>query len=217
MKKLSFDDKLSELYNFILENGNIVRKDKFSDGVLMYFWFYNNLEKIRGLSSSEASKIMEWYKNKKDKFEVRKKELYDFVIRNNRLPSKSDTFADGINMYNFVRDNKQKLIECSFTGDEEGMLISDYLLGIEQEKYEEVLSCLEKYNMKQTEFASLIQKVLTLYQELRELDEQTDLNIKKLGNPTSRMKLVKDKNSIALLVHNADRFVGDEECKRMIK
>lgn len=147
MNKLTFDEKLDELYKRLKRNKRITRKDKFSNGASMYTWFYNTRYKLKNTPSKKALFILSSFGNFFDDiFNERKREVYEYLIENKKRPNGSVLFKNGVSMYNFVRDHKEKLFYLAFIGDEEARLIFDYWDGSEQEKIDFAVKVYNKYS-----------------------------------------------------------------------
>ncbi len=119
-RKLKFMDKLEELYNYYVLNGfipNSSSREAFSDGSLMGCFVQENKDKLIKASELDdrAEVILNFLSSRKLSDEEKIKEAYLYLVRNGKLPSKSNKkvcFSDGSYMgywlkehYSYLQDN----------------------------------------------------------------------------------------------------------------
>lgn len=119
-RRLKFIDKLDELYNYYVLNGfipNSSSREAFSDGSLMGCFVQENKDKLIKASELDdrAEVILNFLSSRKLSDEEKIKEAYLYLVRNGKLPSKSNKkvcFSDGSYMgywlkehYSYLQDN----------------------------------------------------------------------------------------------------------------
>lgn len=116
MLYLNFNDKLNEVYKYLLQNGDLPYIDdkqvKFSNGEVMSYFISHNRRKLEMMNDNRA-KIIIYYLNKRKglSFDEKILEVYNMLLDEDFVLSKNSTFSDGVNIKKWFRDNKRKLIK----------------------------------------------------------------------------------------------------------
>lgn len=116
MLYLNFNDKLNEVYEYLLQNGDLPYIDdkqvKFSNGEVMSYFISHNRRKLEMMNDNRA-KIIIYYLNKRKglSFDEKILEVYNMLLDEDFVLSKNSTFSDGVNIKKWFRDNKRKLIK----------------------------------------------------------------------------------------------------------
>ena len=131
-RRLNFNDKLEELYVYIINN-NEVKSGLFSDGSYMKSFIYDNKEKliIESKFNDRAKYVLNWFNNHKVSFDDRLKEVVLFFYENEYLPNKSDKnicFLDGVYMGYYINNHLDMFKHCGIS------YIEDYLIKKEASK-----------------------------------------------------------------------------------
>lgn len=116
MLYLNFNDKLNEVYEYLLQNGDLPYIDdkqvKFSNGEVMSYFISHNRRNLEMMNDNRA-KIIIYYLNKRKglSFDEKILEVYNMLLDEDFVLSKNSTFSDGVNIKKWFRDNKRKLIK----------------------------------------------------------------------------------------------------------
>lgn len=135
-KEISFEQKISELYEYIIKNKKIpvyYSHETFSDGSYIALWSQAHRNKIKNLSDKdEKIKLIAEYLIKRERTpkNIRIKELLQFYNTKGYLPQKdsNETFKDGKLIGKWLNKNKYSIYEKSIEGDKDSILILNALL-----------------------------------------------------------------------------------------
>ena len=122
-KNLSFEDKLKEVYEYLVNYGKLPfisdNEVKFSNGEVMSTWFSHNRKKLSLMDNYMAKEITRHLNGRRLKFIDKLDELYNYYVSNGFIPNSysRDVFSDGSLMGGFVKENKDKLIKSSELDD----------------------------------------------------------------------------------------------------
>ena len=109
--KLTFEDKLDEIYNYLL-NYNELPSDKnvkFSNGQIMMYFLNHNRRKIETLNDEKSLLIKKYWDGfQKLSFADKVREFYAICLNDVQITSDSK-FSDGVNIKNWLHDNKRRL------------------------------------------------------------------------------------------------------------
>lgn len=116
-KYLTFEDKLNEVYDFLIKKNYLPYIDddsiKFSNGEIMSLWFSHNRKKLSLSDDFRAIKIIQYLDQRKGLcFDDKVLELYNLLNTDFDLNADS-VFSDGVNIRYWIKDNKKRLIELS--------------------------------------------------------------------------------------------------------
>lgn len=108
-KKFTFDDKLSEIYDYLVLNGEIPNNCKFSNGEDMWNFLNHNVIKIKAMDDKRSLLITSYLDERKGlSFSDKIKELYIMCL-NDVILNKNSSFSDGVNIKGWLSDNKDRL------------------------------------------------------------------------------------------------------------
>ncbi len=109
--KLTFEDKLDEIYNYLL-NYNELPSDKnikFSNGEIMMYFLKHNRKKIESLNDEKSLLIKKYWEGfQKLSFADKVREFYAICLNDIQITSDSK-FSDGVNIKKWLHDNKRRL------------------------------------------------------------------------------------------------------------
>ncbi len=135
IRGLNFEEKLEEAYKYLQETGKLpLLKDstiKFSDGVLIGGWLFDNKNKIEELSQTNEQAraiINELNMRQGLSFEEKLEEVYKYLQDTGNLPVQRDKqvqFSDNVLMGKWLARNKDKLEELSQTNEQARVIINE--------------------------------------------------------------------------------------------
>lgn len=128
-RKLSFAKRVNEVYLYLIENYDLPKKSntkvRFSDGSYMGAWIYSHTDEIRLDNSDNAIAILNYLDSvKKLDFEDKLNEVYNYLLKWDKLPNKDDLFSNGEKMRGYVSRYSGRL---RLMKDERAMMIISYL------------------------------------------------------------------------------------------
>ena len=148
IRGLNFEEKLEEAYKYLQETGKLpLLKDstiKFSDGVLIGGWLFDNKNKIEELSqTNEQAKaiINELNKRKGLSFEEKLEETYKYLQDMGKIPvwgDKQVQFRDNTLMGNWLNNNKQKIYELYLNDDDVAVKFVNVVLELKPKYFDKV-------------------------------------------------------------------------------
>ena len=206
-KGLSFEKKLEEVYDYLLEYGELPnlgdKQIKFNDGVLISSWLSNNKLKLEEMSQNDeqARAIINELKRRRGlSFEEKLLEAYKYLQENKCLPNINDKtikFSDGPFMGVWLYVNKVKLEDMS-QNDERARVIINELNSQRSLSFEEKLNevygylqenkCLPNQRDKTIKFSdgsfmgSWLNSNKLKLEEMSQKDEQVQVIINELKN-----------------------------------
>ena len=206
-KGLSFEKKLEEVYDYLLEYGELPnlgdKQIKFNDGVLISSWLSNNKLKLEEMSQNDeqARAIINELKRRRGlSFEEKLLEAYKYLQENKCLPNINDKtikFSDGPFMGVWLYVNKVKLEDMS-QNDERARVIINELNSQRSLSFEEKLNevygylqenkCLPNQRDKTIKFSdgsfmgSWLKSNKLKLEEMSQKDEQVQVIINELKN-----------------------------------
>ena len=134
-KGLSFEKKLEEVYDYLLEYGELPnlgdKQVKFNDGVLISSWLSNNKLKLEEMSQNDeqARAIINELKRRRGlSFEEKLLEAYKYLQENKCLPSQKDKtikFSYGPRSARLLYVNKVKLEDMSQNDEQAREIINE--------------------------------------------------------------------------------------------
>ena len=111
-KGLSFDEKILEVYNMLLDEDFVLSKNStFSDGVNIKKWFRDNKRKLIKLKDDDRISFI-LKKCFKLSFEEKVLEAHEYLDLYHKIPSKDDKdiiFSDGVLMGMWFSNNKREI------------------------------------------------------------------------------------------------------------
>lgn len=111
-KILTSDDKLNEVYSYLLEHGHLPHRRElvyFSNGEVMNYWLGHNLDKLRLSDDCKARTIIDYLDGQKSiSFEEKVAELYTKILDEEFIINNESVFSDGVNIKGWLRDNKKR-------------------------------------------------------------------------------------------------------------
>lgn len=151
-ENLSFDEKVSEAYNYLECYGKLPLKFseriKFSDGGLIAPWFYRYRVKLMKTDDFKARAIVLFLKNRKSlTFDEKLKELCKYLKDFCQIPINVEEeilFSDGINMASWAYQNKYKIYYMYMHGDDNATEYVNLCLKISQNYFDDIIEGLEK-------------------------------------------------------------------------
>lgn len=112
-KSLTGDDKLNEVYNYLLEHNHLPSRRElvyFSNGEVMTYWLGHNLDRLRLSGDDKAKTIINYLDSQKGiSFEEKVAELYTKILDKEFKVTSESVFSDGVNIKGWLRDNKKRL------------------------------------------------------------------------------------------------------------
>lgn len=112
-KALTRDDKLNEVYNYLLKYNHLPSRRAlvyFSNGEVMNYWFGHNLDRLRLSDDNRAQTIINYLGSQKGiSFEEKVAELYTKILDEEFRITNESIFSDGVNIKGWLRDNKKRL------------------------------------------------------------------------------------------------------------
>lgn len=112
-KALTRDDKLNEVYNYLLKYNHLPpRRDfvYFSNGEVMNYWLGHNLDRLKLSDDNRAKTIINYLGSQKGiSFEEKVAELYTKILDEEFRITNESIFSDGVNIKGWLRDNKKRL------------------------------------------------------------------------------------------------------------
>lgn len=113
---LTFDDRLNEIYEYLLQNGDLPYIDdtkvRFSNGEVMSYFISHNRKKFGLMDDERARTIINYLDKRKGlSFDEKILEIYNMISNEDFVLSEDTSFSDGINVKNWLRDNKNKLAD----------------------------------------------------------------------------------------------------------
>ena len=112
-KALTRDDKLNEVYNYLLEHNHLPSRRGlvyFSNGEVMNYWLGHNLDRLRLSDDDRAKTIINYLGSQKGiSFEEKVAELYTKILDEEFRITNESIFSDGVNIKGWLRDNKKRL------------------------------------------------------------------------------------------------------------
>ena len=147
-KRLSFEERLKEVYTYLLEHGDLPKLNektaKFSDDILIISWlsrFENKLIEIQETDERARAIIKHLNEQKRLSFEEKLEEAYTYLLEHGDLPKQKDKkakFSDGVFIGVWLSRYKNKLIEMQDT-DERARAIIKHLNEQKRLSFEEKL------------------------------------------------------------------------------
>ena len=209
-KRLSFNEKLEEIYNYLQIYNELPKKSntniKFSDGHQMGIWLSSNKKKIieQQENNELARIILEEIKKKSNLSNEEKiEEIHDYLINHHKLPSKKDKlvkFSDGTDMYKWLSRSKKYLIEKSLD-DQKILSLIKLIIMIKPNYFDNAIKTSDKQEQinivieeikKQNERANIIKEFQIIKEELKNLEietEELDLKNESLLNKSKVKKI----------------------------
>ena len=151
-KGLSFEEKLEEVYTYLLKHNELPAKSskkiKFSDNTIIGSWLIKNrkqLEEMQEYDGRARAIIEELNKRKNLSFEEKLEEVYNYLLKHKELPSTKDTtikFSDGAKMGVWLIKNKIKIIN-NYNSNENAKRLVDLILQIKPNYFDSILRTLK--------------------------------------------------------------------------
>ena len=147
-QRLGFEEKIEKAYKYLQETGKLPfltdSTIKFSDGVLIGGWLFDNKNKIEELSqTNEQAKaiINELNKRKGLSFEEKLEETYKYLQDMGKIPvwgDKQVQFRDNTLMGNWLNNNKQKIYELYLNDDDVAVKFVNVVLELKPKYFDKV-------------------------------------------------------------------------------